>query len=46
MGCCISKNSLEKQAVYTPLPYKPYALSNITEVSQETDIEQPPPIYI
>jgi hypothetical protein len=46
MGCCISKNSLEKQAVYTPLPYKPYALSNITEVSQETEIEQPPPIYI
>ncbi len=37
MGCCISKHSVEKQVVYEPLYHKPYGLSYISEVSQETE---------
>lgn len=50
LGNCWSGESLEKQtqAVYTPLSYKPYALSKISEVSQETegDSLEPPPLSI
>jgi hypothetical protein len=48
MGNCFGKAIVEKQTVYTPLAYKPYALSRVSEVSQETDIEplEPPPLSI
>lgn len=46
MGCCLSKETIEKQVVYMPLPHKQHALSTILEATHESESIEIEPLHI